>query len=168
MTVQTFSSSYSQWDQNMSTYRKMSLHNNILIVWLNSVEKKTVNLRKMINLLPQLAQIWLNLAPVIIRHMLLFLHAIKGLVNIHWTGTALTTKLHSTQFVGHIQGVISVVFGEVISSWCFQFLSLQLKIHKKWLVLGECFLLKNAGVVEFHWIKGNTSTLVLSFEAFHL
>lgn len=83
--------------------------------------------------------------------MLLFLHAIKGLVNIHWTGTALTTKLHSTQFVGHIQDVISVVlvFGEVISNWCLQFPSLQLKINKKWLVLGECFLLKNARVVEF-------------------
>lgn len=76
--------------------------------------------------------------------MLLFLHAIKGLVNMHWTGTALTMKLHSTQFVGHIQDVISVVlvFGEVISGWCFQFPSLQLKIHKKVVGAGEMFFVE--------------------------
>lgn len=54
----------------------------------------------------------LNLAPshVIICYALLFLHASKVLVNIHWTSTALTTKLHSAQCVHRRQDVTPVVF----------------------------------------------------------
>lgn len=46
------------------------------------------------NLLQELAQVGLNLAQshAIGCHILLFPRAIKGLVNIHWTGTALNTQ----------------------------------------------------------------------------
>lgn len=102
------------------------------------------------NLLRQLAQVWLNLAQshVIICYMLLFLHASKVLVNIHWTGTALTAELRSPRFVDHRQDVISVVlvlntsvladrqrWGHLKLGY-FQFPSLQLRIHKSWLCRG--------------------------------
>lgn len=76
----------------------MSSHNILVLVWPSNGNKMGFfyyYYRKWIeNLLQQLAQVGLNLAQshAIACHILLFPRAIKGLANIHWTGTALNTQ----------------------------------------------------------------------------
>lgn len=104
--------------------------------------------------------------------MLLYPHASKVLVNIHWTGSALTAELHSTQFVGHRQDVISValVFNTSLLAdrrgWghlklgCFQFPSLQLRIHKKLVGAGVGQI--NEMLVRLHRLNMKTLTEFVS------